>query len=193
MKVNILSSKFVILIVLIFSFSQTSFSQIFVEANLGINAAISPTRIYRPSHTGFALGYMHDDLYGVKGEYAKDSFVNSTFRRVNAELVLNISNIFWDKSHYDRLYLLGHFGGGISNMSTSTYNSNDTNFNLVWGLTPRYRIADGLDFIVDGSMIINPNQNYNFNGSKTVDNIAAPQIGYLFNLSVGLMFTFGDY
>ena len=119
--------------------------------------------------------------------------MNSTFRRVNAELVLNISNIFWDKSHYDRLYLLGHFGGGISNMSTSTYNSNDTNFNLVWGLTPRYRIADGLDFIVDGSMIINPNQNYNFNGSKTVDNIAAPQIGYLFNLSVGLMFTFGDY
>ena len=191
MKVNILNSKFIILVILIFSISQSSYSQIFVEANVGINGAINPI-MYKPSHSGFGIGYMYQDLYGVRGVYAKDNFLQSNFKRVNMEVVLNISNIVWDKSYYDRLFLLGHFGGGISNMTTTTYNVSDTNFNLVAGLTPRYRIADGLNLTLDGSMIINPNQNYKFNGMKTVGDIAAPEIGYLFNLSIGLMYTFGD-
>lgn len=191
MKVNILNSKFIILVILIFSISQSSYSQIFVEANVGINATVDPTS-YKAGHSGFGIGYMYKDLYGVRGVYAKDSFLQSNFKRVNMEVVLNISNIVWDKSYYDRLFLLGHFGGGISNMTTTTYNVSDTNFNLVMGLTPRYRIADGLNLTLDGSMIINPNQNYKFNGMKTVGDIAAPEIGYLFNLSIGLMYTFGD-
>lgn len=192
MKVNILKTKFIILLILILSTSQSSYSQIFVEGNIGINATVDPTS-YKASHAGFGIGYMYDDLIGLKAEYAKDNFLKSNFKRANVQVVLNVSNIVWDKSYYDHLFLLAHFGGGVSNMTTTTFNSNDTNFNLVLGLTPKYKITDGLDFTLDGSMIINPNQNYKFNGNQTVGNIAAPEIGYLFNLSIGLMYTFDKY
>ncbi len=69
MKVNILNSKFIILIILIFSTTQSSYSQFFVEANLGVNGAIEPI-IYKPSHAGMGVGYMYKDLFGIKAEYA---------------------------------------------------------------------------------------------------------------------------
>jgi len=175
---------------------SASYSQIFIEANLGLNRAPSSGGT-NFSHSGFGIGYMYDDLVGVKIDYAKDNFnlptSYSKSKRVDVQIVANFSNLFFDKSYYDSFYVLGHAGMGISSLHPSSEPVSDKNVNIIMGISPKYRIIDGLDFISDASLIMNLNQNYNFDGTPTYQNLAVPQTGLLLNVSLGLMYTFRDY
>ncbi|WPR71470.1 hypothetical protein SLW70_16270 [Flavobacterium sp. NG2] len=196
MKFKPFNCSFTLLLLLILGFSQLSYSQFFVETKAGLNASISP-KIYNFSHIGFGVGYMHNSLVGVKIDYAKDDFSNangfSNSKRADVQLMANLSNLIFDKSYYDSFFVLAHAGMGMSSLQPSSANVSDTNINFMMGITPKYKIIDGLDLIVDASLVMNTNQNYNFDGSPTYQDLAVPQVGYLFNLSVGLMYRFIEY
>ncbi|WP_418263817.1 hypothetical protein [Flavobacterium faecale] len=183
-------------LVLLIIFSNFGYAQFFIETNIGLNGALDP-RIYNTGHTGFGAGYMYEGLIGLKLDYAKDNFSNdigsSNSKRADMQLIANLSNAFFDKSYYDPFALLVHAGMGISNLRPSSANTSDTNINFMMGITPKYRIIGDLDITADASLIMNANQNYNFDGSPTYQNLAVPQTGFLFNLSLGLLYTFHNY
>ncbi len=195
MKTKSFKYQFILFLLLFISYSESGYSQFFVETNLGLNGAINP-KMYNFSHTGFGVGYMYNGLIGVKIDYAKDNFSNtngfSNSKRADVQLVANLSNVIFDKSYYDSFFVLAHAGMGMSSLKPSSANTSDTNINFMMGITPKYKIIGGLDLTVDASLIMNTNQNYNFDGSPTYQDLAVPQIGYIFNLSVGLLYRFID-
>lgn len=193
MKINKLKVVFLLLTTCL---SNTTFSQIFVEANTGLYGSFDP-RIFSKSSIGLGIGYMHDDLIGLKADFVNVDLSNSEgssrYKRIDLQLVANLSNAFFDKSYYDHFFVLAHTGMGISSLKVPMTNASDKNLNFTFGLSPKYKIAPGLDITSDASFTLNFNQNYNYDGTPTYKNLAIPQTGLLFNLSLGLMYTFGNY
>jgi hypothetical protein len=196
MKIKSINYLFTLCLLFFITFTNSGYSQFFIESNMGLNGSINP-KIYNAAHTSLGVGYMYEGLIGVKIDYAKDNFSNtigsSTCKRADFQLIANLSNVFFDKSYYDHFFVLAHAGMGISTLHPSSENVSDTNINFMMGITPKYRIIGGLDLIADAALIMNANQNYNFDGSPTYQNLAVPQTGFLFNLSIGLMYTFENY
>ena len=61
------------------------------------------------------------------------------------------------------------------------------------GLTPRFKITDGLYFAVDASTVFNISQHYNFDGSFSYQDNINSFTGITYNLTAGIIYKFNEY
>jgi hypothetical protein len=201
MKNNFLSITFLLLFVLTPKISQAQFG---IELNYGLNGIFQPS-INSFSHFGGGVLYDIDDTFGMKLDFGSDKFrtdnplfteqtgVNIT--RISLQGLVNISYLLDDNgSRYSIFNLSAHAGGGYT-MVKSSYNAgNDNIANAIIGLTPKIKIADGLYFAVDTSLIFNISQHFNFDGSFTYKGDANSITGIMYNVTGGIIYKFnGDY
>jgi OOP family OmpA-OmpF porin len=180
----------------------TSQAQFGIEANYGLSGVFEPS-INEISHFGGGITYDFDETYGVKLDFASDKFrtKNILFNeetgiditRISIQGTINLSSVLTRASNYDFFNLIAHAGGGYS-LVKSTYNAgNDNLVNVVMGLTPRFKITDGLYFAVDASTVFNISQHYNFDGSFSYQENINSFTGITYNLTAGIIYKFNEY
>ena len=199
MKKNTL---FFALIIIASFLPVTSQAQFGIEANYGLSGVFQPS-INEISHFGGGITYDFDETYGVKLDFASDSFsienkdtgieTGSKNTRISLQAVMNVSSLINPRSSYGDFRVLAHAGGGYS-LVKSTYNAgNDNLVNVVMGLTPRFKITDGLYFAVDASTVFNISQHYNFDGSFSYQDNINSFTGITYNLTGGFIYKFNEY
>ena len=199
MKKNTL---FFALIIIASFLPVTSQAQFGIEANYGLSGVFQPS-INEISHFGGGITYDFDETYGVKLDFASDSFsienkdtgieTGSKNTRISLQAVMNVSSLINPRSSYGDFRVLAHAGGGYS-LVKSTYNAgNDNLVNVVMGLTPRFKITDGLYFAVDASTVFNISQHYNFDGSFSYQDNINSFTGITYNLTAGIIYKFNEY
>lgn len=180
----------------------TSQAQFGIEANYGLSGVFQPS-INEISHFGGGITYDFDETYGVKLDFASDKFRTKNIlfteetgidvTRISIQGTINLSAALTRASSYDFFNLIAHAGGGYS-LVKSTYNAgNDNLVNVVMGLTPRFKITDGLYFAVDASTVFNISQHYNFDGSFSYQDNINSFTGITYNLTAGIIYKFNEY
>ena len=181
---------------------KNTYAQVGVEVNYGLNGVFEPS-INDLSHLGGAISYDFDETYGVKIDFASDKFRTKNIlftdetgidvTRISIQGTINLSAAITRASSYDFFNLIAHAGGGYS-LVKSTYNAgNDNLINVVMGLTPRFKITDGLYFAVDASTVFNISQHYNFDGSFSYQDNINSFTGITYNLTGGIIYKFNEY
>lgn len=199
MKKNTL---FFALIIIASFLPVTSQAQFGIEANYGLSGVFQPS-INEISHFGGGITYDFDETYGVKLDFASDKFRTKNIlftdetgidvTRISIQGTINLSAAITRASSYDFFNLIAHAGGGYS-LVKSTYNAgNDNLVNVVMGLTPRFKITDGLYFAVDASTVFNISQHYNFDGSFSYQDNINSFTGITYNLTAGIIYKFNEY
>ena len=199
MKKNTL---FFALIIIASFLPVTSQAQFGIEANYGLSGVFQPS-INEISHFGGGITYDFDETYGVKLDFASDKFRTKNIlfteetgidvTRISIQGTINLSAALTRASSYDFFNLIAHAGGGYS-LVKSTYNAgNDNLVNVVMGLTPRFKITDGLYFAVDASTVFNISQHYNFDGSFSYQDNINSFTGITYNLTAGIIYKFNEY
>jgi hypothetical protein len=199
MKKNTL---FFALIIIASFLPVTSQAQFGIEANYGLSGVFQPS-INEISHFGGGITYDFDETYGVKLDFASDKFRTKNIlftdetgidvTRISIQGTINLSAAITRASSYDFFNLIAHAGGGYS-LVKSTYNAgNDNLVNVVMGLTPRFKITDGLYFAVDASTVFNISQHYNFDGSFSYQDNINSFTGITYNLTGGIIYKFNEY
>ena len=199
MKKNTL---FFALIIIASFLPVTSQAQFGIEANYGLSGVFQPS-INEISHFGGGITYDFDETYGVKLDFASDKFrtknihftdeTGNDVTRISIQGTINLSAAITRASSYDFFNLIAHAGGGYS-LVKSTYNAgNDNLVNVVMGLTPRFKITDGLYFAVDASTVFNISQHYNFDGSFSYQDNINSFTGITYNLTGGIIYKFNEY
>ena len=199
MKKNTL---FFALIIILSFLPVTSQAQFGIEANYGLSGVFQPS-INEISHFGGGITYDFDETYGVKLDFASDKFRTKNIlftdetgidvTRISIQGTINLSAAITRASSYDFFNLIAHAGGGYS-LVNSTYNAGTDNLvNVVMGLTPRFKITDGLYFAVDASTVFNISQHYNFDGSFSYQDNINSFTGITYNLTAGIIYKFNEY
>ena len=132
---------------------KNAYAQVGVEVNYGLNGVFEPS-INNLSHLGGAISYDFDETYGVKIDFASDKFRTKNLlfteetgidiTRISLQGTMNVSTAFSRASSYDFFNLIAHAGAGYSLVKSSYNAGNDNLVNVVMGLTPRFKITDGL-------------------------------------------------
>lgn len=174
-----------------------------IEVNYGLNGIYEPN-ITSFSHFGGGVTYDFDETYGLKVDFGFDKYRSDLLEleeetglnitRVSIQGVVNISSLASRSSSYDTFNLLAHAGAGYSLIkSTFEGTGNDNTVNVIAGLTPRFRIADGLYFTVDTSLIFNISQHYNFDGTYAYETAVNSFTGITYNVTGGIIYKFNEY
>ena len=181
--------------------SKNTYAQIGVEVNYGLNGVFEPS-INNLSHLGGAISYDFDETYGVKIDFASDKFRTKNLlfteetgidiTRISLQGTMNITTAFSRASSYDFFNLIAHAGAGYSLVKSSYNSGNDNLVNVVMGLTPRFKITDGLYFAIDTSVIFNISQHYNFDGSFSYTEAVNSFTGITYNVTGGIIYKFNE-
>ena len=181
---------------------KNTYAQVGVEVNYGLNGVFEPS-INNLSHLGGAISYDFDETYGVKIDFASDKFRTKNLlfteetgidiTRISLQGTMNVSTAFSRASSYDFFNLIAHAGAGYSLVKSSYNAGNDNLVNVVMGLTPRFKITDGLYFAIDTSVIFNISQHYNFDGSFSYQDNINSFTGITYNLTGGIIYKFNEY
>jgi hypothetical protein len=184
------------------SISIPSFAQYGIELNYGLNGVMEPN-INNFSHFGAGISYDFDEYYGIKVDFGSDKFrtKNPLFTeetgvditRFSIQGVANITTLTTRASSQDFFNLIAHAGAGYSLVKSSYNTGNDNLVNIIGGLTPRFRITDGLYFTVDASVIFNISQHYNFDGSFSYTDAVNSFTGITYNLTGGIVYKLNEY
>jgi OOP family OmpA-OmpF porin len=181
--------------------SKNTYAQIGVEVNYGLNGVFEPS-INDLSHLGGAISYDFDETYGMKIDFASDKFRTKNLlfteetgidiTRISLQGTMNITTAFSRASSYDFFNLIAHAGAGYSLVKSSYNPGNDNLVNVVMGLTPRFKITDGLYFAIDTSVIFNISQHYNFDGSFSYTEAVNSFTGITYNVTGGIIYKFNE-
>lgn len=181
--------------------SKNTYAQIGVEVNYGLNGVFEPS-INDLSHLGGAISYDFDETYGMKIDFASDKFRTKNLlfteetgidiTRISLQGTMNITTAFSRASSYDFFNLIAHAGAGYSLVKSSYNSGNDNLVNVVMGLTPRFKITDGLYFAIDTSVIFNISQHYNFDGSFSYTEAVNSFTGITYNVTGGIIYKFNE-
>ena len=183
--------------------SNISNAQFGVELNYGMNGS------YEPSYSGFThfgggVSYDFNETFGAKIDFASDKFsikndfgteTGTSNTRISLQGVVNVSNLIDDRSFYNNFVVLAHGGAGLSILK-SDINTTGTDhiLNVIIGVNPQYKVAEGLYLGIDASFIANISQHYNFDGTSTYPGDDANSItGLMYNLSATISYKFGEY
>lgn len=200
MKINLLKGAFLVFSLFILS---SSYAQYGIEVNYGLNGVFEPG-ITNVSHFGGGVTYDFDESFGVKLDFASDKFRSDILElneetgvditRISIQGTANISSLVSRASSYDFFNLIAHAGGGYSLVKSSIPGGgNDNLVNIIGGLTPRFRITDGLYFAIDTSVIFNISQHYNFDGTYAYENVVNSFTGITYNVTGGIIYKFNEY
>lgn len=145
------------------------------------------------------LRYMFNTNYGLKGSYTYTNFsdkdnsnLGSQHHRLSVEGVAQLGNLFNFHHSFRRHWgLLAHAGLGMTWASPEQISDYDRIGNLLFGLTPEFKLSEKFSIIGDASYIINVNQNYGYNGVP-VSTFPDHVTGSYFQLTIGLQWHFGN-
>jgi OOP family OmpA-OmpF porin len=174
-----------------------------IEVNYGLNGVYEPN-ITSFSHFGGGVTYDFDETYGLKVDFGFDKYRSDLLEleeetglnitRVSIQGVVNISSAVNQSSSYNTFNLLAHAGAGYSLIkSTFEGTGNDNIVNVIAGLTPRFKISEGLYFAIDTSLIFNISQHYNFDGTYAYENAVNSFTGITYNVTGGIIYKFNEY
>ena len=182
--------------------TTNSFAQYGIEINYGLNGVMEPN-INNFSHFGAGITYDFDENYGLKLDFGSDKFrtQNPLFAeetgvditRFSLQGTANITTLTTRASSQDFFNLIAHAGAGYSLVKSSYNTGNDNLVNIIAGLTPRFRITDGLYFTVDTSVIFNISQHYNFDGSFSYTDAVNSFTGITYNVTGGIVYKLNEY
>ena len=180
---------------------KNTYAQVGVEVNYGLNGVFEPS-INDLSQLGGGISYDFDETYGVKIDFASDKFRTKNLlfteetgidiTRISLQGTMNITTAFSRASSYDFFNLIAHAGAGYSLVKSSYNAGNDNLVNVVMGLTPRFKITDGLYFAIDTSVIFNISQHYNFDGSFSYTEAVNSFTGITYNVTGGIIYKFNE-
>ena len=195
--------KFTLLgLVLLLSFTaypQRVHDQYSFEAEYGFNVSGKPT-IMDLAHWGVSFRYMMERDWGIKFDFAKDSFTEngtefgSNYTRVSVQVVNNLGRTLNSMTmNGEKIGILGHGGFGYSSLTSQTLPGTDNILHVIIGLTPQYRISDSFAVYIDASCIFNFTQHFKYNGLYPNDGVGPLKsfTGIIINASLGLSYYFG--
>ncbi len=197
--------RFIIIALLVLFFfnkidaQETRFNTFSVEVGGGVHVPFAPSkdikRLDYLSLKQFQISgrYMFNERFGLKGQYAYHSFEdrqNTQFgtelNKVTLEAVYNLAKAF--DFHYtiqEKVTLLAHAGLGVSVFSPKDGLSYEYMGNLQFGLTPLIKISNSVALYLDGTFVVNINQNFLYSGESsesTIGGFPTANIGFVFYL-----------
>ncbi|WP_428223641.1 hypothetical protein [Flavobacterium sp.] len=175
---------------------------LFLEGKMGLNGVIEPS-IHQFKAKNFALGYKFSNEFSLKAEYSDFSF-RSTQNNVESGIdqktvalqgIIDLTNLADSRrARYSIFNVELHAGVGLTNITTTLQQGNDKALSLIGGITPKLKIVDNLDLLVDATVMMNESQHFNFDGKNaSTGNVNNSFTGILYNLGAGLRYTFGNY
>lgn len=183
-------------------FPNLSNAQFGIELNFGMNGS------YDPSYNGFThfgggVNYDFNETFGAKIDFASDKFsiknesgieTGTSNTRISLQGLVNVSNLIDDRSFYNDFQILAHGGAGLSILKSDipTLDKTDHILNIIVGVNPQYKVAEGLFLGIDASFIANISQHYNFDGTLTYEGDANSITGLMYNLSATISYKFGS-
>jgi OmpA-OmpF porin, OOP family len=209
--------KLSVLILAVSAFSFGSFAQaVAVNLNVGTrfmgNVSESST-LSTGFHMNGGVTYMINDKLGIKGDMGYDAFSadniatevrdRSFMIRGSVQGVLSLSNLFdFETSDFSMLF---HAGFGFASNYNPSWKENrldngvlfgdpgikgnDDMINIIFGLTPQYRIKDNWFANFDISGVVLPMES-NF-VDRAFDATSTQGTGFILNTSVGVTYVFG--
>lgn len=159
-----------------------------LHVNLGVRKMITPS-------LGFRLGVSYDNL---KNENNTQAQFNAKYIGANGQVYVNLNKLTGADLLWNRLNILGHFGGGWAlfdvddKYSVSEYSKNnkDNLFSLMMGLTAQFRIIDRLALTADITNNWYGSAHMELDGSRVESNKGYIDAAVL-NVSAGLTFYLG--
>ncbi len=200
-------------------FSQRKYNRFSIEAGYGFNIPITPkdditaSDYILPNHIDLGVRYMFDEYFGFKLHYANDRFrdkknknIGNGYHRLGIEAVYNLSNrLDLLNNNFNILFHAGigvtyafpesirrFKNGGEFTFELTPYNTKryERIGNLIFGLTPQFRLSDDMALTFDMVYIINTQQQYSYSGELLYINRKKVQ-GNFVNFTVGLQFYLG--
>ncbi len=164
--------------------AQQEFNKWSIEGSLGFNKSMSPLTpgylapMLNIGHIEFGTRYMINEYFGVKGDLGFGDFseadgVSPEFKtnyiRVDLQGVANFGRMLNFEHLSRKISLLGHLGAGFGRMQFKEVqfsgNEPDYHYNLISGLTGKYKISKKIALTGDISVIVNGRQTYTFDGN----------------------------
>ncbi len=208
--------KISLILLSLFAFGAHTFSQS-TSVNLNVGARLmgnssDSSKLTPGLHLNGGLSYMINDYLGIKGDLAYDSYAayhnNSTLRdrsfmiRGSIQGVLSLSNLFEFESRDFSLSLHAGFGfasnynpsfkknrldNGYS-FSDPALKGNDDMVNIIFGLTPQYRIKNNWYANFDISGVVLPMESHFVD--RHFDSAVNQGTGFILNTSIGITYVF---
>ena len=194
---------FLALLLSLATFSQKSRvrtdDQYSFEVEYGLNMGSKP-RIVDFGHWSVSFRYMLERNWGLKFDFAKDQFsetstvpeTGANLTRISVQVVNNLGRTLNSMTMSgDKLGLLGHAGIGYTALTSNTIEGTDNIMHIIVGLTPQFKVSKSIALYVDASYIANFSQQINFAG---VYPTGKPEgfTGSMFNAALGISYYFGD-
>jgi len=158
--------------------SESGYNRWSIELNGGVNKPQNPfttsysTSTPSPYNVDFGVRYMFNPKFGIKGDIGYYNFkeggsslpFETNYYRANLNFVANLGRILafedWTKS----IGLLGHVGGGFSQMKSENHDFTDRMGNFMVGFTAQLKLSDRIVLNGDFSSITNVSQSRTFDG-----------------------------
>lgn len=188
-----------LLLLSLIAYPQRENDQYSFEAEYGFNVAANPT-IMDIAHWGVSFRYMMERDWGIKFDFAKDSFTEngtefgSNYTRVSVQIVNNLGRTLNSMTmNGEKIGVLAHGGFGYSSLTSQTLPGTDNILHVIVGLTPQYRISDSFAVYIDASYIFNFTQHFKYNGLYPNNGVGPLRsfTGNIMNASLGISYYFG--
>jgi OmpA-OmpF porin, OOP family len=181
----------------------TDYNRFALEAQFGLNNPIAPMApsydapTFGLMHAGLSGRYMLNHRFGLRLGTAYDrlnaasgsSPFTTDYLRVSGEGVVNMASVLDFGQWTDNIGLLFHAGGGYSSMRNQDYEGWDEMLHATFGITPQIRLGNRMALSVDMSVLAHVYQSRSYDFSAIRNDRGVD--GFLYNLSVGLQYSFG--
>eukprot|EP01013_Petalomonas_cantuscygni_P040134 TRINITY_DN7192_c0_g1_i1.p1 TRINITY_DN7192_c0_g1~~TRINITY_DN7192_c0_g1_i1.p1 ORF type:complete len:424 (+),score=-25.89 TRINITY_DN7192_c0_g1_i1:251-1522(+) len=172
--------------------AQDDFNKWSVEVNGGFNKPMAPMTpgYFSPTlnlgHADLGVRYMFNEKFGTKLDFGIGSFKNasdtpdfsSNYYRLNLQGVANLGRILNWETFSQTFNLLGHFGGGISQLTAQENqfaDIKDQQYNVSTGMTLQVKLSDRVALNGDITNFVAGRQSVAFDGAS---DITAADDGY---------------
>ena len=182
--------------------SDSCFCSIPVDTISKEKAVLSPG-----IHVDGGVSYRLNELISLRGGISYDVFTtslgsesdNSSLMSASIEAVLNLNKLKFLELTNEKIDLNFHSGFGLSSLSNTKFKEgkefsdpgikgNDDMINIIFGLTPQYKLTDKISINLDLAcrLLLKQNMYVNPNQDATVND----KIGSIFNVAVGATYKF---
>jgi len=165
--------------------AQDDFNKWSVEVNGGFNKPMAPITpgYFSPTlnlgHADLGVRYMFNEKFGTKLDFGFGSFKNandtpdfsSNYYRLNLQGVANIGRIMNWETFSQTFNLLGHFGGGIGQLTPQENqftDLQDRQYNIISGMTLQVKLSDRIALTGDVTNLVAGRQDVSFDGASAI-------------------------
>ncbi len=141
---------------------------------------------------GFKVDFGYDQIRTdyIGGEHADFQSTTSDLLRFTGHLFIDVGELFFD---FENFGLLAHGGTGLSFMTNSsdfTRDGTDRMVNLIFGVTPQYKLNDNFSLNIDISFVLLGLQDRGVEMINFINGPNNPAWGHYINSSIGVTYGF---